>query len=839
MITHPPDDLLIAFARGRAAPAELHEIETHLGGCQACCTRVEDSYVEDSFVVRLRIAAESWTPTRITQATVTSPPIVIGSYRVERELGRGGMGTVYLAHDDRLHRAVAVKTMRPEVAARPGAGARFIQEARSAAQVEHDHVVPIWQVGEDAGTPFIAMPYLQGESLSQRLKREPVAPIELVLQVGREIAEGLAAAHDRGLIHRDIKPGNIWLEGTAFGHVRRCKILDFGLASWQASDNGKLTGLTVGSPGFMAPEQARGQAVDPRSDLFGLGAVLYRMVTGKMPWEGGNDSTLTSEAKLISSTCPPRLAELIQKMLAEDPTKRPASASEVATAIRIVAQTRSARPSQRARLAVAGLVAALVVAAVVIKIRQPDGKETTLTVPGGSAVRIDANGDAVVELPMNNIDRQAAEWVLGRGGRVTIRSNGTETALTVPQRVPASPFTVVTVDLSRCAGVTPDGLAQLRGLRDLVSLNLEGAGVTDAGLVHLSEMNALRFLNLALCPEVTDTGIGHLRVLAHLGTLNLHGTALSDDGLKPIGNLSRLTVLNLSNTRITDPGLARLKGLFHLAELHLANTKVTETGLAHLIELPNLARLYLHEGAATDEGLKTVARLPRLIDLGLINCPKVTDAGLAHLKRLTNLSALNLQGTGVTGAGLPHLALLTKLEFLSLSEANVTDDDLAHLKALKNLRELHLVRTRITGPGLAHLVECQRLSHLQMGATPVNDEGLKHVALLKHLNSLSLAGTGVTDNGLVHLNGLTKLTALVLNATKVTDAGLTTLGKMGSLTFLDLDRTAVTGRGIPALAKLSGLRELRLNETRLTPAEVESLRGLLPECRISAAITSR
>ena len=124
------------------------------------------------------------------------------------------MGTVYLAEDARLGRKAAIKTMKPELAARPENRERFLREAQAAAAVEHDNIVPIWQVGEAAdGSPFIAMPFLQGEMLDARLKREPVADLGIILKVAREVAEGLAAAHARGLIHRDIKPGNVWLEG--------------------------------------------------------------------------------------------------------------------------------------------------------------------------------------------------------------------------------------------------------------------------------------------------------------------------------------------------------------------------------------------------------------------------------------------------------------------------------------------------------------------------------------------------------------------------------------------------------------------------------------------------
>ena len=156
----------------------------------------------------------------------------LGPYQVRKVLGAGGMGVVFLGHDPLLERPVALKAMLPMLAVSPSAKQRFLREARAAAAIKHDHIVTIYQVGEDRGVPFLAMEFLEGESLDDRLKRESRLPVKELLRIGREAAEGLSAAHQRGLIHRDIKPGNIWLEGER----GRVKILDFGLAR----DDGQL-----------------------------------------------------------------------------------------------------------------------------------------------------------------------------------------------------------------------------------------------------------------------------------------------------------------------------------------------------------------------------------------------------------------------------------------------------------------------------------------------------------------------------------------------------------------------------------------------------------------------
>lgn len=273
----------------------------------------------------------------------------LGDYRILQILGHGGMGVVYRAEDIRLRRAVAIKAMLPTVAASANAGKRFLREAQAMAAVEHDHIVRIYQVAEDRGVPFLAMEFLKGESLDERLKRPDSMQIPDILRIGREMAEGLDAAHAQGLIHRDIKPGNIWLEGSR----ARVKILDFGLARAVVTDS-QLTqeGAIVGTPAYMAPEQSRGGVVDGRSDLFSAGIVLYRMCTGLQPFKGPDAvSTLLAVAgdtprppHAIRPTVPVELSDLVMKLLEKDPSRRIATATELARQLQIIEQRLPASP---------------------------------------------------------------------------------------------------------------------------------------------------------------------------------------------------------------------------------------------------------------------------------------------------------------------------------------------------------------------------------------------------------------------------------------------------------------------------------------------------------------
>jgi eukaryotic-like serine/threonine-protein kinase len=218
----------------------------------------------------------------------------LGPYRVVKELGKGGMGAVYLALDTRLDRKLALKVMLPECAADAEAKERFLREAKAVAKVDHDHVVRIYVTDVLDGIPYIAMQFLQGYPLDEFLKKKGTPSLRNVIRIGRETALGLAAAHKHGLVHRDIKPANLWLEAPA----GRVKVLDFGLAKPVGTDT-ELTrsGMVVGTPAYMSPEQAAGQKVDHRTDLFSLGAVLYRLCTGHTAHQSGCERCAAAERR--------------------------------------------------------------------------------------------------------------------------------------------------------------------------------------------------------------------------------------------------------------------------------------------------------------------------------------------------------------------------------------------------------------------------------------------------------------------------------------------------------------------------------------------------------------
>ena len=213
------------------------------------------------------------------------------------------MGVVFKAIDPALNRVVAIKRLAPDLATCPLARRRFVREARAAAAVCHDHVVTIHAVDESNGSPYLVMQYVAGQSHQEKIDRSGPLGLRETLRIDSQIAFGLAAAHAQGLVHRDIKPANILLEND----VERAKITDFGLAA--AASDARLTrdGSIAGTPQYMAPKVARGEPVDPRTDLFSLGSVLYAMVTGEAPF--GGDSVV-AVLRRVSDDSPLPIREL-------------------------------------------------------------------------------------------------------------------------------------------------------------------------------------------------------------------------------------------------------------------------------------------------------------------------------------------------------------------------------------------------------------------------------------------------------------------------------------------------------------------------------------------------
>ena len=333
-------------------------------------------------------------------------------YALERELGRGGMATVYLARDLRHGRLVAIKVLRPEIAAALGPE-RFLREIELAARLTHPHILPLHDSGEAAGFLFYVMPYIEGESLRDRLEREGPLPLEEALRITREVASALGYAHSHDVVHRDIKPENILLSGG------EAVVADFGIAraiTQAAGSKLTETGIPIGTPAYMSPEQASGGGpIDGRSDVYSLACVLYEMLVGEPPYTGPSAQVVIAKrftdpvpsVRRLRDTIPPTMDAAITKALAKAPTDRFATAAQFGEALEAPAQRARDTGRRTSRLAAgAGLAATLVVAAAGLFV---------LSRPHGTPALAGPPGQSIAVLPFVNVSGAPQEEYLSDG----------------------------------------------------------------------------------------------------------------------------------------------------------------------------------------------------------------------------------------------------------------------------------------------------------------------------------------------------------------------------------------------------------------------------------------
>jgi tRNA A-37 threonylcarbamoyl transferase component Bud32 len=503
----------------------------------------------------------------LTQETPEPPPVFdflepmdrpgylgrLKGYEVTHILGFGGMGVVFKAFDPKLHRFVAIKVLAAHLANNANARRRFLREAQAAAAVCHEHVIAVHAVAEEP-LPHLVMEYVAGASLQQRLDRTGPLKVAEILRIGMQTALGLAAAHAQGLVHRDVKPANILLENG----VERVKITDFGLA--RAVDDSSLTrnGVIVGTPLYMAPEQARNEAVDHRADLFSLGSILYALATGKPPFQAPSSLAVLRRVcddaprpiRQVNADVPEWLCAIIAKLQAKRPAERYGSAQEVADLLgRHLAQLQQpdgvpARPRPRLWLPAALLAVVLGVAALLVADRlipgglffpgpQDAGDGKGQQPPEGGAAR---RGPALKNPTRSALDQvPSGEVVLLPGGRrVLARVPGREKTVQVLELTGEKTWKEVfrleghDRDVTALA-VTPDGRWAVTGSEDrtvrLWDLEKREARRTFQG--HVTSVTAVAFF-----PKTRPDDPGKIFSAADDGTLRIWDAAADQEVIK-------------------------------------------------------------------------------------------------------------------------------------------------------------------------------------------------------------------------------------------------------------------------------------------------------------------
>ena len=439
-------ETLKQLSAGELAPASVREIETHIEDCAHCrqmLTAVEsDSQWQEEICPVLRkredltfhraedseAELESQTLASVLRllGPTDDPHMLgrIGAYEIVSVIGRGGMGVVFKAFDGALDRFVAIKMLLPHLAASGAARKRFAREGRAAAAVIDDNVMPVYNVDQWQGNPYLVTQYSRGVPLQQRIKDQGPLEVNEILRIAIQTAKGLDAAHAQGLVHRDIKPSNILLDGS----VERAMLTDFGLARAVDDASITLTGTITGTPQYMSPEQACGESVDARSDLFGLGCVMYAMCTGRPPFRADNSYAILRliadeeprPIQEINSDIPSWLSTIISRLMSKRPEDRYADAAEVAelceaclahvqlpTAVTLPdalarsVSDRDGSPSWRKWLAIASLVLLLVFAGGLFAIEFNKGKLVIECASDNVPIRIMQGGVEVEKLTVS------------------------------------------------------------------------------------------------------------------------------------------------------------------------------------------------------------------------------------------------------------------------------------------------------------------------------------------------------------------------------------------------------------------------------------------------------
>lgn len=703
----------------------------------------------------------------------------LADYRVLEVVGSGGMGLVLRAEDIKLRRQVALKTMKPSIAESPSAKLRFTREAQATAALEHDHIVPIYQVGEDRGVPFIAMQFLKGESLRSRLDRKTRLSDAEVVRLGKEVASGLALAHDHGLIHRDIKPDNIWLEEK----TDRAKILDFGLVSASVEDEGLThSGTVLGTPRYMSPEQALAHPIDHRCDLFSLGSVLYHAAAGQAPFSGNNfTSTLIAVAHQppmpLQKAAPelnPDVAAAIMRLLEKDPGNRPQSAAEVsqqfadlekrlqrihleqstgdessevrpdARSVLSPALPPSKPPRKGLLLAGAGGLAALILGILVITIRDKDGDETVIRVPSGIEVDVDAPPDS----------------------EVTISEEGAgSSALTNSSSEPPMVAEAIKQDESKTEISPPkvDYAAERLAAQEIAEKMTGGNMVlVDAdGKEHRIEPSQRTLPEQDFCireitqiPEMNDELLSRLASCRNLRVFNLYGNAMvTTAGIRSLTNASRLRHLTLGTCILVDSKVLEL--LANWPELEYAEFAWNNFQVDSLSLPPGCSALRFL-------GLKSAQVSHSALDVLVNACPELREidisvlvpgkpSSLQPLAKLNNLERIYCTSLNLDDAAIRTLSQIPKLTKLDLySPVSDPAGSIQKLSALKD-KLTHLeVRVWLDydiGPNnedYAALAQLERLESLYihgLSGSPSNEQLLQ----LAKLPRLKLLHVGFQD----------------------------------------------------------------------------------------------
>lgn len=611
-------------------------------------------------------------------------------YKVIEEIGRGGMGLVYKCHDLKLDKDVAVKVVAWNF--NDEDVARFQMEARLLAQLSHPNILTILDFGySNDGTLFLVMDLLDGESLSSRIASSGFLEPAIAVPIFIQICDGLAHAHNSGILHRDIKPSNVMLSQTSTDECQ-VDILDFGLGKLMVDDQ-KLTrtGAMLGSPPYMSPEQAGGKTVDERSDIYSLGCLMFESLTGAQPFAGNN---VHATMYMQISKPAPRLSEIasenasdgspgkefddelesiIGKCLAKDPRERYQNAGDLRKDLALFQEKLQATanesllsgafalsgaykrinisPAQSKLILLFLIVIAGVIAWLVVR----------STGSLSSLMPVAAEKPDLSDMSQNSL--MSTKEVKSTPGIIEADAPSQEeyeddTWVCPDKEIDDSRIgefvdkkKIAYLDLSGTS-ITGSGIEQIVD-KSLKGLRISGLKLDDGALEKISSITTLEELFMSDCKDTTDDGVESLASLSNLVVLDVSGCPLTDRSISALSKLKNLRILSLANcSKLRGQTLGELGRPEFLNNLGLRDSGVLGGNLKRLLKLPNIATLDLAGLGISDADLASIS-LMRLLVLDISSNPDLTDKGLLGLWPMTSLSTLIVRDCpGITEASI-------------------------------------------------------------------------------------------------------------------------------------------------------------------------------------------
>ncbi len=645
------------------------------------------------------------------------------TYEFLGETGRGGMAVIYKAKNRKTGRVVAIKKMLASTLTET-AFMRFQQEAKAITTLRHPNIILVHEFGvAEDGEPFMVMDFIEGSNLGELIKEKGALSVEESMHRFIQLCDALQHAHAAGVLHRDLKPGNVMLS-SADGSFADARLVDFGIAKLMAKDGEEaekltMTGQLFGSPPYMSPEQCRGFELDARTDIYSMGCVMFETLTGRVPIRGQSVletimMQVSEPAPSMKEVCPdkdfpPILETIIAKSLAKDAADRYQTMRELMVAL-MEAGIEMRSPGT--------------IRTVIQKVQKPP------LVPPWVYISV-----ICFLLFTSMIVGTAREDSLKKKSMALKQSE--QERLNLLQWTPAKKIQ----DSMFASWLTTD--------LNCEKLDISGSSLlTDKAMLAVTKLKNLRILILS-DTNIGDDGMKPLVELQKLHRLDLKRTKVSDEGLKPLLQLKELYVLGLVQSQVSNEGMATIAKMRQLNNLAISYIpRVNGSGVEKLKDL-HLNFLFM-AGIVLKDCLQSLSQMHSLRTLDLKGSD-LSDSKMEDLKEMVQLTNLNMVGTRVTTTGMKHLANLRLLENLYIGKLDIEDPAIDALVNLEHLVELDLGSTKITDAGVVKLANIKSLRNLSLISTLTGDKGVAALATLPNLEKLDLSGTEISDESLKKL----------------------------------------------------------------------------------------